>query len=148
MNPSPKESPKSGAKAEESSAEISVPEAERALACARAAIDKKAENVRILDLRRISGFTDFFVICSASNDRQVQAIADSVLKDIRATGAKVIATEGYEDSRWILIDFGDVVVHVFLDPLREYYGLEQLWAGAPRVAVPSEYYGPGVTRLN
>ncbi|MCC7441755.1 MAG: ribosome silencing factor [Bdellovibrionales bacterium] len=123
-------------------------DSERALECARAAIEKKAENVRVLDLRRLSGFADYFVICSATSDRQVQAIADEVIRHCKTHGARPIATEGYEDARWVLVDYGDVVVHVFVDALREYYGLEQLWAAAPRVAVPSEFYGPGVTRIS
>src|SRR3954463_5687495 len=99
------------------------PSCTKALICARAAIDKKAENVKILDLSQLSGFTDYFVICSGTSDRQVQAIADSVGSVIKKSGHELLSTEGYSDGRWVLIDFGDVVVHVFLDALREYYDL-------------------------
>lgn len=120
----------------------------KALECARAAIDKKAENVRVLDLCDVSGFTDYFVICSGTSDRQVQAIADSVENLMDAQGQGAVAIEGYSDGRWVLMDFGDVVIHVFLDALRDYYDLEGLWADVPRVKVPSEFYGPGGSRLN
>lgn len=132
----------------ESSPAYEDPSYQRALLCARAAIDKKAENVKILDLTGISGFTDYFVICSGMSDRQVQAIADSVSHEVESRGSEVLSSEGYSDGRWVLMDFGDVVVHVFLDALREYYDLENLWADAPRVKIPSEFYGPAASRLN
>ncbi len=121
---------------------------EKALACARAAIDKKAENVRILDLTDFSGFTDYFVICSGMSDRQVQSISDSIDHEMSSAGQSILSAEGYADGRWVLMDLGDVVVHIFLDALREYYDLEALWADAPRVKIPSEFYGPAASRLN
>jgi ribosome-associated protein len=120
----------------------------KALVCARAAIDKKAENVKILDLTELSGFTDFFVICSGASDRQVQAISDSIHHQMKVTEQEILSSEGYSEGRWILMHLGDVVVHVFLDALREYYDLETLWADAPNVKIPSEYYGPGGSRMN
>ncbi|MDR3606857.1 MAG: ribosome silencing factor [Oligoflexia bacterium] len=120
----------------------------KALACARAAIDKNAESVKILDLSELSGFTDYFVICSGTSDRQVQSIADSIDQAMTATGHEIISAEGYSEGRWVLIDMGDVVVHIFLDALREYYDLESLWADAGRVKIPPEFYGPAVSRLN
>ncbi len=124
------------------------PSTQKALTCARAALDKKAENLKVLDLTNISGFTDYFVICSGMSDRQVQAIADSVEGVMEAAGKELISAEGYGEGRWVLMDYGDVVVHIFLDALREYYDLENLWADAPRVKIPSEFYGPGASRLN
>jgi ribosome-associated protein len=121
---------------------------EKALACARAAIDKKAENVKILDMTELSGFTDYFVICSGMSDRQVQSIADSVENAMSLGDYDVLSAEGYGEGRWVLMDMGDVVVHIFLDALREYYDLETLWADAPRVKIPSEFYGPAASRLN
>jgi ribosome-associated protein len=120
----------------------------KALHCARAAIDKNAENVKILNLTGISGFTDFFVICSGMSDRQVQAIAESTKHSMISKGYAISATEGYAEGRWVLIDLGDVVVHIFLDALREYYDLENLWAEAPRIKIPAEFYGPGASRIN
>src|SRR4051812_26169861 len=115
---------------------------EKALACARAAIDKKAEHVKVLNLSGLSGFTDYFVICSGMSDRQVQAIADSIEFQVESSGSEILSSEGYAEGRWVLMDCGDVVVHIFLDALREYYDLEALWADAPRVKIPSEFYGP------
>jgi len=120
----------------------------KALECARAAIDKKAENVRVLDLREISGFTDYFVICSGVSDRQIQAIADSIENSMSKKGYDLLSIEGYSEGRWVLMDFGDIVVHVFIDALREYYDLESLWSDAPRVKIPSDFYGPAGSRLN
>ncbi|MBU6374846.1 MAG: ribosome silencing factor [Bdellovibrionales bacterium] len=121
---------------------------ERALECARAALEKKAENIRVLDLTRLSGFTDYFVICSGLSDRQVQAIATSVEQHLEAQGAELVNFEGFSDGRWVLMDFGDVVVHVFQDALRDYYDLENLWADAPRVTIPTEFYGTSSGNLN
>src|SRR3954451_16549236 len=95
---------------ETKSAVTSDPSREKALLCARAAIDKKAENVKILNLTDLSGFTDYFVICSGMSDRQVQAIADSVENAMETSGHELLSTEGYSDGRWVLLDFGDVVI--------------------------------------
>jgi ribosome-associated protein len=124
------------------------PSQTKALNSARAAIDKKAENVKILNLSDLSGFTDYFVICSGMSDRQVQAISDSVTSVLEGAGHELLSIEGYSDGRWVLLDFGDVVIHVFLDALRDYYDLESLWVDAPTVKVPSEFYGPAASRLN
>jgi ribosome-associated protein len=124
------------------------PSLDKALACARAAIDKKAEHVKILDLTGISGFTDYFVICSGMSDRQVQAISSGVESEMDSADHEILSTEGYAEGRWVLMDLGDVVVHVFLDALREYYDLENLWTDAPRIKIPSEFYGSAGSRLN
>jgi ribosome-associated protein len=121
---------------------------DKALECARVAIDKKAENVKILDLSGVSSFTDHFVIASGMSDRQVRAIAEAVETGMRARGLRPLSSEGLADGRWVLLDYGDVVIHVFLDALREYYDLEALWTDAPRVKIPSEFYGPAAVRLN
>lgn len=123
---------------------------DKALAIAKAVIDKKAENVKVLDLSGLCSFTDYFIICSGLSDRQVQAIADSVEYALDSKGNALLSKEGYSEGRWVLLDFGDVVVHVFLDALRDYYNLETFWASAPKVKIPSEFYGPAGTiqRLN
>ena len=120
--------------------ETADPTRDRALLCARAALDKKAENVKILDVSMVSGFTDFFVICSGTSDRQVQAIADSVSFQLKKAGRPPYSIEGYGEGRWVLMDFGDFVVHVFLDALRDYYHLEDLWSDAESVKIPAEFY--------
>ncbi len=91
----------------------------KALQCAKSAIEKKAEHVKILGLSSLSSFTDLFVICSGASDRQVQAIADSILFSMKAAGKTPVSSEGHSEGRWVLLDFGDVVVHIFLDALRD-----------------------------
>jgi len=104
-----------------------------AVTAARAALEKKADEVVILDLRGVSGYTDFLVIGSGTSDRQLEAIADGVEKELTAQGHRVIGSEGQRGGRWVLLDFGDVVVHVFHQEERAHYDLEGLWADAPRV---------------
>src|SRR6266508_4040991 len=105
---------------------------ERAL---QAAEDKKAVNLVVLDLRKAAGFTDFFIICSGTNTRQVRAIADGMMDALAATGAKPAHVEGYDRSEWILLDYFDFIVHVFAPETRIFYGLERLWGSAERVEV-------------
>lgn len=102
-----------------------------------AAADKKAENALLLDLRKASAFTDFFVICTGTNVRQVQAIANGIEEALRAAGLKPSLIEGYERGQWVLIDYFDFIVHIFLPATREFYGLERLWGDAKRVEIQS-----------
>ncbi len=105
----------------------------------RAAEAKKASGLRILDLREVTSFADYFVICSGSNQRQNQAIWDEVaLQMKKSAGELPISVEGYENGEWILGDFGDMIVHVFSEEKREYYQLERLWRDAKDVPVPPE----------
>ena len=112
----------------------------KAFLSVQSAANKKAENVKILDLKDLSSFTEYFMICSGMSDRQVQAIADSIVIELRESGFTPISVEGYREGRWIIIDYGDVVMHVFLDALREFYNLEQLWTHAKRVPIPQELF--------
>jgi len=98
-----------------------------------AALDKKAEDLVILDLRKAAGFTDFFVICSGTNPRQIRAIADGITEALQADGVKPAHVEGYDRSEWILLDYFDFVVHVFAKETRMFYGLERLWGNAERI---------------
>jgi ribosome-associated protein len=98
-----------------------------------AASDKKANDVIVLDLRKAAGFTDFFLICSGTNPRQVRAIADSVIETLAASGAKPAHAEGYDRSEWILLDYFDFIVHIFAPDTRSFYGLERLWGNAERI---------------
>ncbi len=98
-----------------------------------AALDKKAEDLTILDLRKADGFTDFFVICSGTNPRQIRAIADGVMTALSADGNKPAHLEGYDRAEWILLDYFDFVVHVFAPETRMFYGLERLWGNAERI---------------
>ncbi|MCJ7599921.1 MAG: ribosome silencing factor [Desulfobulbaceae bacterium] len=101
----------------------------------RAALDKKADNLLILDVRELSSFTDYFVIMSGRSTRHVQGLAESVDGELRMKKIKEGSTEGLQEGHWVLLDYGDVVVHVFYTDDREFYDLEGLWHDAPRVAV-------------
>ena len=107
----------------------------RARALANAAQGRKAEDLLALDVRGLTSLADTFLIASGSSDRQVRAIADAVEEAARAAGIRALGIEGLEDGRWVLLDFGDVIVHVFQAEARAHYDLERLWADAPRLDV-------------
>jgi ribosome-associated protein len=104
-------------------------------AAVRAAEDKKATDIVVLDLRKAAGFTDYFVICSANNARQIRAISDAVVDALAAQGSKPAHVEGYDRSEWVLVDYFDFVVHIFTPETRMFYGLERLWGNAEPVHV-------------
>ena len=104
---------------------------ERARRLAAAMADKKAEGLLALDVRQVASFADTFLFATGSSDRHVRTLADAVLERARADGDSPLGIEGYEDGRWILIDLGDVIVHVFQREVREHYALERLWSDAP-----------------
>ncbi|MTD29736.1 ribosome silencing factor [Planomicrobium sp. YIM 101495] len=99
----------------------------------KAADDKNAEDIAVLNMEGISLLADYFVICSGSSDRQVQAIAREVMEKANEAGNEVKSVEGFDSARWILVDLGDVVVHVFHKDERSYYNLERLWREAPEM---------------
>ncbi len=100
-----------------------------------AAEDKQAQKIVVLDLRKSAGFTDYFLIASGTNRRQVRAIADAVIDSLAAKGAKPAYVEGYDRSEWILLDYFDFIVHVFGPETRTFYDLERLWGNADRTEV-------------
>ena len=104
-------------------------------AAVAAALDKKAEQLVVLDLTKSSAFTDFFVICTGTNRRQVQAIADAVEEAIGKRGTKPAIVEGYDRGDWVLLDYFDFIVHVFMPASREFYNLERLWGDAEKIEV-------------
>jgi ribosome-associated protein len=104
----------------------------------RAALDKKAADVVVLDLRNTPAFTDFFVLCSGQNQRQIKAIADSVEDVLRAVRIRPAHVEGYDRAEWILMDFFTFIVHVFTPHTREFYALERLWGDAVRIEITDE----------
>jgi ribosome-associated protein len=107
---------------------------ERARIAAQAADDKKGDDILVLDVAEIMGIVDAFVIAGASNTRLVRAIVDEVkLQLLTRAGVKPRAVEGLDDMSWVLLDYGDLIVHVFLAETREFYGLERLWSDAPRI---------------
>jgi ribosome-associated protein len=111
----------------------------------RAADDKKAADLVVLDLVELGAFTDYFVLCSGQNARQVQAIADGVLEALRASGVRPNHVEGYERAEWVLIDYFDFIVHIFNPHTRVFYALERLWGNALRVPVDLGAKTPGQT---
>jgi ribosome-associated protein len=106
-----------------------------ALAVAKAGLDKKAENVLLLDVRGLTSYADYFVVMTADSDRQAAAIADHVEQEMKAAGVTKVGVEGYEGGRWILVDYGDVVAHVMNKEAREFYDIEGLWADAVRTTI-------------
>ena len=104
-----------------------------AIEAARAADDKKAAAVRIMDMRDTLGITDYFVIASGRNERQVRRIQEAVEEQLREEGIKPVRREGQRFGRWVLLDYVDVVVHVFLEEDRAFYDLERLWGNVPIV---------------
>lgn len=112
----------------------------RTLACVRAALDRKAYDLVVLETGRLSSIADYFVICSGRSDTQVQAIVDGIEQALKADGARPLSVEGVERGQWALMDYGDVVVHVFQVPVRGFYDLERLWVRAPRVELPEPFH--------
>jgi ribosome-associated protein len=114
---------------------------EKAALISRIVADRKALDVVVLDMRDSSSITDYFLICSGSSERQVRAIADAIDEGLGPLGIGALGVEGYRDGHWILMDYGDVIVHVFSLETREYYDLERLWANAPRIDLGGEHAG-------
>lgn len=107
---------------------------QRVRTAVQAAVDKKAFDLAVLSVSELTSIADFFVLCSANTERQTQAIADSVMDKVRSQeSVKPLLVEGTTPGRWILIDYGDFIVHVFTEECRRYYGLERLWGDAPNM---------------
>jgi len=105
----------------------------KSLLCLKAAIEKKALNPVLLELKGRTSFTDYFLLCSGKSDRQVQAIAQAIEEALKKKGIRPLGQEGMTAGRWVLLDYEDVIVHIFLEPVRTFYDLEGLWIDAPRV---------------
>jgi ribosome-associated protein len=110
----------------------------RALLCVNASLEKKAKDLVILNVKEISGFADYFIICSGTSDRQVRAIASAIQENLKKAGILPLGVEGEAAGRWILLDYDDVILHVFLESVRTFYDLERLWSETPRMAVPDD----------
>jgi ribosome-associated protein len=107
------------------------------LLAVRAAESKKATDIRVLDLRPVTTFADTFVICSGTNSRQIQAIADEIERQLKQElGERPNSVEGYQNSEWVLLDYGDFVIHVFSEKARSFYDLERLWRDAHEIRIP------------
>ena len=121
---------------------------ELAVAAARAAADKQAEDIVILDVHDLIVITDLFVICTGTTDRQVRTIVEEVEKALKVMGHKPVRREGEHESRWVLLDYVDVVVHVFAEEERDFYDLERLWRDAPRVGWGEEEISTSAASLD
>ena len=119
----------------------------RVLAALHAASEKKALDLVVLDLREIASFTDYFVLATGANERQVQAISDEVNENLKRSGSQAARVEGYKTAEWILLDYGDFVVHVFEQKARQFYDLERLWRESKRVALPPDLGGSSSSSL-
>ena len=106
--------------------------------CVRAALKKKAFDVTALDIREVSSFADYFIICSGNSNRQVQAIASSIEHDLKKKGIYPLGIEGFNEGKWILLDYDDIIIHVFYQQVREFYELERLWVDAPKVEIDAK----------
>lgn len=108
-----------------------------AIGCAvRAAADRKARDLVVLEVGPVLGITDYFLVCSGGSERQVRTIGEAIEMKLREEGLRPSRSEGAAESGWILLDYGDFIVHVFSDGMREYYDLERLWKDAPRTELP------------
>jgi len=116
---------------------VTLDSRERAVSCALFALEKKALDVKILEIRRLSSIADYLVLASGTSDKQTQAIADSVKMGMKKFG-KALDIEGLREGNWVVIDYGDVIVHIFQESTGRYYNLEELWNAAPILEIPEE----------
>ena len=115
---------------------MSTPTAEwKARRAARAALDKRAGDLVVLDVQRVSSVTDYFLICSGKSTTHLETITDAIRAELRGEGVNVLHAEGVAESGWVLLDYGDVLMHVFLEDTRLYYALERLWGDAPTLSL-------------
>jgi len=125
------------AKAKKEPVEVD-PSLELAQRVAHVMLERKADDVTLLNVGDLTSFADFFVLCTVQSDRQVQAVSRSLAETLKSEGHPALSTEGQEQSHWVLMDFGGVVGHIFYEPARAYYDLDGLWADAPRVTVEDD----------
>ncbi|TRZ77597.1 MAG: ribosome silencing factor [Deltaproteobacteria bacterium] len=106
--------------------------------CINASLKRKAKNLTILNVKELSSFADYFIVCSGTSDRQVQSIAASIRENLKEYGVIPLGIEGERLGKWVLMDYEDVIIHVFYEPIREFYDIERLWPDAPRMEVGDE----------
>ena len=112
---------------------------DKALLLTRAALDKKAGDLVVLDVHAHTSIAEYFIVCSGRSDRQVQSIAQGLQEEATRAGVRPFAVEGTQRGHWVLMDFSDVIVHIFYEPLRQFYDLEGLWGHAPQAKLPASY---------
>jgi len=111
---------------------------ERVLLCVNALLQRKAKDIKILNVKSVSSFTDYFIICSGGSDRQVEALSEAVREHMKKSGIMPLGVEGAKIGRWVLMDYVDVIVHIFYAPVREFYDLERLWPDIPIMNVDAD----------
>ena len=112
------------------------------LMCINALLEKRAKDMIILNVKELSNFADYFVICSGTSDRQVRALASSIRENLKKSGVVPLGVEGENLGKWVLMDYNDLIVHIFYEPVRAFYDLERLWSDAPMMEI-----GEDVTKL-
>ncbi len=112
---------------------------EKALLLCGFALEKKAQDLAVLEVGELTTIADYFIICSGRSDRHVQSIAEGIKEDGRSHGLRPLASEGVARGQWVLMDFSDVLIHIFYEPVRRFYDLDGLWAGAAAVELPEPY---------
>lgn len=112
---------------------------EKALQCAQSALDKKAYDLVTLKVTALTSVADYFIVCTGRSDTQVRSICEAIQEALGAEGQKPLAVEGVAHGQWILMDYGDVVVHIFYEDVREFYNLDGLWSQAPKCELPEPY---------
>jgi ribosome-associated protein len=117
----------------------------KVLLCVNAALEKKAKDIIILNMQKVTSFADYSIICSGNSDRQVQSIAQSIEESMKKSGFLPLGIEGEKTARWILMDYADIIVHVFYEPVRDFYDIERLWSDAPKMEIDDDT--DKVTRL-
>ena len=110
----------------------------KVLLCINTLLEKKAKDIIVINIKELSSFTDYFVICSGTSDRQVKALASFIQESLKKSGILPLGVEGATYGKWVLIDYDDVVVHIFQETVRAFYDLERLWPEAPRMAISDD----------
>jgi len=117
----------------------------RVILCVNAALEKKAKNIIILNMQKVTSFADYSIVCSGNSDRQVQSIAQAIEENMKKNGFLPLGIEGEKTAQWILMDYADIIVHVFYEPVRDFYDMERLWSDAPRMEIDND--ADRITRL-
>ncbi len=117
----------------------------RVILCVNAALEKKAKNIIILNMQKVTSFADYSIVCSGTSDRQVQSIAQAIEENMKKSGFLPLGIEGERTARWILMDYADIIVHVFYEPVRDFYDMERLWPDAPKMEIDND--ADRITRL-
>jgi len=117
----------------------------RVILCVNAALEKKAKNIIILNMQKVTSFADYSIVCSGNSDRQVQSIAQAIEENMKKNGFLPLGIEGEKTAQWILMDYADIIVHVFYEPVRDLYDMERLWSDAPRMEIDND--AERITRL-